>query len=108
MIKNTIEKLILNEELNDEELNKAFDDIITNHITPAQFGAFVTLIRVRGETGRELSILSQIVKKYAKPCFICEEGIDIVGTGGDCLETFNISTAAGLLAAAMGLKVVKV
>ena len=68
----------------------------------------IILIKMKGETAEDLAILSRVANRYAKPCFKREGIVDIVGTGGDGIGTFNISTAAALIAAGAGANVAKV
>jgi anthranilate phosphoribosyltransferase len=107
-IRHVIQQMMSNKELSEKDLETAFDAIMTGKTTPIQATAIIIMIKMKGETAKELAVLSQVARKYAKPCFTLEDAVDIVGTGGDNLETFNISTAAAFVAAGAGAKVVKV
>jgi anthranilate phosphoribosyltransferase len=76
-------------------------------VTPAQLGAFITALRIKGETADEITGLARVMRAKAIPVPITEPVIDVVGTGGDNSNTFNISTAAAFVAAGAGLKVAK-
>lgn len=75
--------------------------------TPAQIAGFLVALSAKGETVEELSGLVAAMLAHAKPVAISGEKLDIVGTGGDQLNTVNISTMAALVAAGAGAKVVK-
>jgi anthranilate phosphoribosyltransferase len=79
----------------------------SGEVTPAQFGAFVTALRIKGETADEIAGLASVMR--AKSIRVTSAGpvIDIVGTGGDSSKSFNISTAAAFVAAGAGIKVAK-
>jgi anthranilate phosphoribosyltransferase len=93
--------------LTELEARAAFDLIFEGNVTPAQLGGFVLAMRARGETISEIlgaaTALHQRMVRIAAP----SGAIDIVGTGGDGLGTFNISTLAALIVAACGVPVAK-
>ena len=74
---------------------------------PAQIAGFLVALRAKGETVEELAGLVEAMVQHANPITISGEKLDIVGTGGDRLNTVNISTMAALVAAGAGAKVVK-
>jgi anthranilate phosphoribosyltransferase len=85
----------------------AFSLMMTGEATPAQMGAFLMGLRVRGETveeitGGALALRTRVVKVQGPP-----NAIDTCGTGGDAHGTFNVSTAAALVAAGAGVPVAK-
>ena len=106
--RNALQKLVLNEKISEQELRDTFEAIMRGKATSAQSAAFIIMLKTRGETARELAVLSQVANEHAEPCFRCEDAVDIVGTGGDGMGTFNISTAAALIVAGAGVKVIKV
>lgn len=83
------------------------DTIMSGDATPAQIAGFLVALSAKGETVEELSGLVAAMLAHAKPVAISGEKLDIVGTGGDQLNTVNISTMAALVAAGAGAKVVK-
>lgn len=83
------------------------DTIMSGEATPAQIAGFLVALSAKGETVEELSGLVDAMLAHAKPISISGEKLDIVGTGGDQLNTVNISTMAALVAAGAGAKVVK-
>ena len=80
---------------------------MSGEATPAQIAGFLVALSAKGETVEELSGLVDAMLAHAKPVSISGEKLDIVGTGGDQLNTVNISTMAALVAAGAGAKVVK-
>jgi len=107
MIKEAIATLISGRSLTMEEAASVMEEIMQGEATPAQFGAFVTALRLKGETVDELVGLAKIMRSRAIPVTITEPVVDTCGTGGDGSHTFNISTAAAFVAAGAGLKVAK-
>lgn len=83
------------------------DTIMSGEATPAQIAGFLVALSSKGETVEELSGLVAAMLAHARPVSISGEKLDIVGTGGDQLNTVNISTMAALVAAGAGAKVVK-
>lgn len=82
--------------------------IMTGEATPAQIGGFLIGLRMKGETVEEIAAAAQVMRELAIPVRVSGEHIvDIVGTGGDGVGTFNISTASALVAAAAGAQVAK-
>lgn len=80
---------------------------MSGEATPAQIAGFLVALSSKGETVEELSGLVAAMLAHARPVSISGEKLDIVGTGGDQLNTVNISTMAALVAAGAGAKVVK-
>lgn len=79
---------------------------MTGGATPAQIGAFLTAMRVRGETPEAIAAGLAVMQTHAEPCPV-NDVIDICGTGGDGIDTINVSTAAGFVVAAAGVRVAK-
>jgi len=90
-----------------EESRKAFALILQGEATPAQLGAFLMALRLRGETPQELTGAAEAMRAAMLRVEAPEESIDIVGTGGDGAGTFNISTLAAIIVAACGVPVAK-
>ncbi len=80
---------------------------MSGEATPAQVAGFLVALRAKGETVDELTGLVEAMIGSANPIEIAGEKLDIVGTGGDQLNTVNISTMAALVSAGAGAKVVK-
>jgi anthranilate phosphoribosyltransferase len=108
MIAALTQKLIANEELTGDEVGQAADAIMAGQASPVEIAAFLTAMHIRGETVEEIVAFARILRGNAAP-FRPPTGIvlDTCGTGGDHRGTFNISTAAALIAAGAGVKVAK-
>ncbi len=90
-----------------DEAAQVMEEIMEGQVTPAQFGAFVTALRLKGETVEEIAGLARTMRAKAIPVRVNEPVVDTCGTGGDGSATFNISTAAAFVVAGAGLKVAK-
>ena len=107
MIKEAIAMLIEGKSMTTEEAALVMEEIMTDEVTPAQFGAFVTALRLKGETVEEITGLARTMRNHSLKVVISEPVTDVVGTGGDGCNTFNISTTAAFVVAGAGLKVAK-
>jgi anthranilate phosphoribosyltransferase len=107
MIKEAIALLVDGKPLTMEQAAEVMEEMTTGQLTPAQFGALVTALRIKGETADEIAGLASVMR--AKSVRVETNGpvTDIVGTGGDNSRSFNISTAAAFVAAGAGVKVAK-
>ena len=102
-----ISALISGTDLTADNTAWAMDTIMSGEATPSQIAGFLVALSAKGETVEELSGLVEAMLGHANPVDISGEKLDIVGTGGDQLNTVNISTMAALVAAGAGAKVVK-
>lgn len=97
-----------------EDVERAIDHLaIPDAATPAQIGAFLTALTLsrRDRTPEVLSATASAMMKHSVPISVGEAGdfyVDIVGTGGDGHNTFNVSTSAAIVAAGAGARVIKV
>ncbi len=107
MIKEAIAKLIKKQDLSREEAAAVMTEIMEGQASAAQLGAFLTALNMKGETGDEIAGLAEIMRAKALRVTTDGPALDIVGTGGDGLNTFNISTAAALVAAGAGVRIAK-
>ena len=104
-----IKRLAHGESIPSDELTRAFDRVMAGEATPAQIGALLIGLRVRGETPEEVAAVVRamrnvmVVLRADRP----EELVDTCGTGGGTMVTFNISTAAALVAAGAGVRIAK-
>jgi anthranilate phosphoribosyltransferase len=89
------------------EAELAFDNILSGEVTPAQMGAFLMALRVRGETVDEITGAVTAMRAKMARVNAPADAIDIVGTGGDSAGTYNVSTLASLIVAACGVPVAK-
>jgi anthranilate phosphoribosyltransferase len=90
-----------------EEARLAMGAVMDGEATPAQLAALLMGLRMRGETVDELAGFASAMRERVVAVSAPEGAIDVVGTGGDNSGTFNISTAAALVAAAAGVPVAK-
>ena len=122
MIKESISKVVRGDDLTEREMENTMDEIMTGTATPAQIGALITSLRLKGETVDEITGAARAMRARAvKICTnnhlvnidrdeinIEEETIlDTCGTGGDGTKTFNVSTTTAFVAAGGGVKVAK-
>lgn len=107
MIQEAIRKLVDGQSLGEGEASAAANDIMTGDATPAQIGAFLIALRLNGETVEEISGMARVMREKALSVPTDGELVDVVGTGGDGLRTFNVSTASALVTASAGVKVAK-
>lgn len=107
MIKEAISQVVAGISLTMEEASQVMGEIMEGQVTPAQFGALVTALRLKGETVEEIAGMAKTMRARAVRVAIDEPVVDTCGTGGDNAATFNISTAAAFVAAGAGLKVAK-
>src|SRR5919198_1101828 len=107
MIVEAIAKLVEGQSLTQQEAAAAMEDIMEDRATPAQFGAFVTALRLKGETVDEIAGMAQVMRRKALRVPTDLPVVDTCGTGGDGSGTFNVSTAAAFVVAATGQPVAK-
>jgi anthranilate phosphoribosyltransferase len=94
-------------QLTEEEIFEGLDRMTEGEATPAQMGAFLMGLRMRGETVDELTGAARLLRTRMLPVSAPADAVDIVGTGGDGLKTYNVSTCAALVAAGAGLVIAK-
>lgn len=107
-MKQYLQKLVAKTDLSQPEMAAAFDLIMSGQSSPAQTGAFLTALRMKGETTVEICGAAYSMRRHA--VFVDTGGLPVVdtcGTGGDSLNTFNISTTAAFVAAGAGLRIAK-
>ena len=107
MIREAIQALVSGNPLTMGEAALVMEEMLEDKVTPAQFGAFVTALRLKGETMDEIAGMAKTMRAKAIRVNTVEPTIDVVGTGGDGLNTFNISTVTALVITGAGLKVAK-
>jgi anthranilate phosphoribosyltransferase len=109
MIKESIGKLIEWGDLTYEESAASMKEIMSGAATTAQIGAFLTALRMKGETADEITAFTSIMKDCCRRIHPRVEGrlVDTCGTGGDKVKTFNISTTAAFVVAGAGVPVAK-
>ena len=107
MIREAIDLVVAGKSLSSEQATAVMQEIMEGEATPAQLGAFLTALRLKGETVREIAAMAAVMREKALPVPVEGRLLDVVGTGGDGKNTFNISTAVAFVAAASGVKVAK-
>lgn len=107
ILKPYIFKVIEGADLSQEEAYEAMDCIMSGGATDAQIGSFITALRMKGETTDEITGFARVMRNKAAVMPHSAAAIDIVGTGGDLANTFNISTTAAFVVAGCGLPVAK-
>ena len=121
MMKQAIAKLVDRQDLNEFEMIDAMNQIMGGEATPAQIGAFITALRMKGETIPEIIGAARVMRSRATPIRVGdvvdidrdeinvdrETILDTCGTGGSGTRSFNISTTVAIVVAACGAKVAK-
>lgn len=109
MIVDCIRKVVEGKSLSYHEAYNAMMEIMTGKATPAQIAAFITALRMRGETIEEIAAFATAMRDLCIPVKPSVNGrlIDTCGTGGDRIKTFNVSTLAAFVAAGAGVLVAK-
>jgi len=107
MIREAIDTLVSGSSLTFEQAAGVMEEIMSGEATPAQIAAFVTALRIKGETVEEIAGLASVMRAKAIPVVVTPPVVDTCGTGGDNCSSINISTAAAFVAAGAGLKVAK-
>jgi anthranilate phosphoribosyltransferase len=107
LLRSLIQKVSGGTTLEEEEIRLALDLMTAGEATPAQMGAFLMALRVRGETVEEITGAAQMLRSRMNRVVVPPGAIDIVGTGGDNHGSYNVSTCAALVAAGAGVKIAK-
>ena len=107
-MQDTLARLLDGHDLSRAEARAAMDSIMRGDVTPGQLGGFLVALRLKGETAEEIAGCAEAMREHVLPVRPEREDlVDTAGTGGDGGKTFNISTAAALVAAAAGAGVAK-
>lgn len=109
VIQDAIKTVIGNISLSRVDARDVFGDIMNGKATDAQIAAFIVALRMKGETVDEITAAAEIMREKAEKIMPADSRfvVDTCGTGGDGSDTFNISTAAALVAAGAGARVAK-
>jgi anthranilate phosphoribosyltransferase len=109
VIADAIRAAVVGEDLRADDVEAVMDTILEGNATPAQIAAFVVALRMKGESSEEIAAAARSLRKQCDAIHPKVDGplLDTCGTGGDGLHTFNISTAAAIVAAACGVAVAK-
>lgn len=109
MIREGIQKLIEGTDLTYEESGVIMTEVMSGKATSSQTAAFLTALRMKGEAVDEIIAFASVMKAHCRLIHPKVQGrlVDIVGTGGDKLKTFNVSTTAAFVIAGAGIPVAK-
>jgi len=104
VLKQAIQKLVERRNLSPVEVEASFESIFAGEATPALLSAFLVAFRMKGETPEEIAAAAAVMRRRATPVRVPPNRLvlDTCGTGGDGAGTFNLSTAAALVAAGTG------
>lgn len=103
-----IRAVVDGQDLSGDQMERVMRTIMTGEATPAQIGGFLVGLRIKGETVEEIAAAARVMRELATRVEVHSPYlVDTCGTGGDAAGTFNISTAAAIVAAAGGAKVAK-
>lgn len=107
MIKEAINTLSNKQDLTTPVMEEVMDEIMTGQATDSQKAAFLTAMAMKGETIDEITAAARIMRKHCERFLNDMDVLEIVGTGGDGSNTFNISTLASIVVSAAGVPVAK-
>ena len=110
MMKAAIAKVVAGTDLSEAEMIGVMETIMGGEATQAQIGAFITALRIKGETVDEITGAARVMRAKATKVQAVAEGeilVDTCGTGGDASGTFNVSTTTAFVVAAAGIPVAK-
>lgn len=107
MIQELLNKVTAKQNLTFDEAKQAIDEIMSGEVSPVVISSFLTALSVKGETDDEIAGAAEAMRSKALPFKIDEHALDIVGTGGDKSNSFNISTVSSFVARAAGVTIAK-
>lgn len=107
MIKEAISLLVKRNDLTTEMMTAVMEEIMTNEATDAQKASFLIALAMKGETIDEITAAAKVMRSHCERFLNDMDVLEIVGTGGDGSNTFNISTLSAIVASAAGIPVAK-
>lgn len=107
MIREAISILMDKKDLTYDMMEQVMDEIMTGEATDAQKASFLTALAARGETVEEIAAAAKVMRAHCEAFHNDRDVLEIVGTGGDGANTFNISTVSSLVTSAAGYPVAK-
>lgn len=107
MIKEAIAKAVKSEDLDNDMMTAVMNEIMEGEATDAQKAAFLTAMSMKGETIDEITVAAKVLREHGEKLLNNMDVLEIVGTGGDGSNTFNISTLASLVVSSTGIPVAK-
>lgn len=107
-IQEAITRVVAGANLEQAEMSSVMRQLMSGDATDAQIGGLLVALRMKGETAAEIAGAAQVMRELATPVAVTGEHlVDLVGTGGDGANLFNVSTASSFVAAAAGAQVAK-
>ena len=107
-IQQALTALVQGENLSGEQIQLVMHKVMSGDVTDAQIGGLLVALRMKGETAEEIAGAAQVMRELATPVQVSDPHlVDLVGTGGDGANLFNVSTGASFVVAAAGAKVAK-
>jgi len=104
----SLEKLFSKEHLNEEDVRNAMNDCLNGKVTDTEISAFLTALRLKGETAEEIAAIANVIRAHSDMSTIQLDNVmDNCGTGGDRSYSFNISTTTSFVLAGAGVTVAK-
>ena len=94
-----IAQLVERRDLTEVQAAACMQELMSGEATPAQFAAFVTALRMKGETADEITGMATVMREHCSRLPIAGPLLDTCGTGGDASGSFNVSTCAAFVAA---------
>ena len=106
-IREAIDVVVSGQSLTMQQAATVMRQIMQGEATPAQLGSFLTALRLKGESTEEIAGMATVMREFSLRVRVDGTVVDSVGTGGDGSNSFNISTAAALVAAGAGVRIAK-
>ncbi len=107
-IQTAIKTVISGQNLDQQDMTRVMQQIMTGECTPAQIGGFLVGLRMKGESVEEITAAAKVMRELSTRVTVdAKHLVDTCGTGGDASGSFNISTASAIVAAAAGAQVAK-
>ena len=107
--KNYLGALLKGEDLSSSEMSSLMNLIMTGELSSAQIASCIVAMQIKGATSDEIAAAASVMREHSNKVIVQDSQylIDTCGTGGDSLQTFNVSTISAIVAAAAGAKVAK-
>jgi anthranilate phosphoribosyltransferase len=107
-IEEALARVVARRNLSEDEAQASIECIMLGEATDAQIAGFLVALRMKGETSSELTGFARVMRAHVLPVNHNRDNVvDTCGTGGDTLKTFNLSTAAAVIASAAGVPIAK-
>lgn len=107
MIKEAIATVVGGRDLSEACMEEVMNEIMDGKATDAQKASFLTAMSMKGETIEEITVAAKVMRNHCERFLNDMDVLEIVGTGGDGSNTFNISTLASIVVSAAGIPVAK-